>query len=371
MAIYKDTQGSAKMSEALDHTPVTEVRVAHRFDESALAAYLYANIEGFAGPLSVRQFSGGQSNPTFLLDAASGRYVLRKQPPGELLPSAHQVDREYRVMHGLGSIGAPVPQMLSLCQDKSVIGTDFYVMNCVEGRVFSDPALPGLNAAERREIYLDLARVLGRIHRVDYKFVGLEGFGRPADYVARQIARWSKQYLLAKTHRIDSMDRLMEWLPERIPDEDGDETASTIVHGDYRLGNTIVHPTEPRIIAVLDWELSTIGNPLADLSYLCQPYHIEVAEEGDENPISGFDPEVVGIPGEQEVIDEYCRAMGRAKVADWGYYIVFNMFRSASILQGVYKRGLDGTASSESAHEYADASQSRANRAWELAQELG
>lgn len=355
------------MNEVLDHTPLTEVRNAHRFDMSALESYMQAHIEGFLGPLSVRQFEGGQSNPTFLLESPSGHYVLRKQPPGELLPSAHQVDREFRVMHGLGVVDAPVPKMLRLCTDRSVIGTDFYLMSWVDGRVFTDPTLPGLEPAERREIYLDLVRVLGQIHNVDYKAVGLATFGRPADYVARQISRWSKQYLLAKTVEVESMQRLMEWLPRHIPSEDADERLSTVVHGDFRLGNTIVHRSEPRVIAVLDWELSTIGNPLADLSYLCQQYH---SEEGSENPIAGVAGEILGIPTEQELIDEYCNATGRSGVEHWGFYIVYNMFRSASIIQGVYKRGLDGNASSETARQYADACRMRADCAWNLVEKL-
>ena len=353
--------------QATDHTLLTEVRSAHRFDEDALVAYMKAHVAGFEGPLTIRQFEGGQSNPTFLLKAPSGKYVLRKQPPGELLPSAHQVDREYRVMHGLGQVGAPVPEMLSLCRDKSVIGTDFYLMGHVDGRVFSDPMLPGLDAHDRREVYLDLVRVLGAIHKVDYADIGLEGFGRPANYVARQISRWSKQYLLAKTEEIESMERLMAWLPEHIPDEDGDEALSTVVHGDYRLGNVIVHPEQPRVVAVLDWELSTIGNPLSDLSYLCQQYH--VGNEG-KSAISGSIAEVPGIPGEQPLIDAYCEVAGRERVDNWGFYIAYNMFRSASIIQGVYKRGLDGNASSDSAREYADACRWRADGAWAFVESL-
>ncbi len=355
------------MGELIDHTPLTQVRSAHRFDKSALLEYMQAHVSSFKGPLKILQFEGGQSNPTFLLQSPSGKYVLRKQPPGELLPSAHQVDREYRVMHGLGQVGAPVPEMLSLCRDKSVIGTEFYVMSAVEGRVFSDPMLPGVDANERREIYLDLVRVLATIHSVDYREIGLEGFGRPANYVSRQISRWSKQYVLAKTEEIDSMERLMAWLPEQIPHEDADESLSTVVHGDYRLGNVIVHPEEPRVVAVLDWELSTIGNPLSDLSYLCQQYHVG---EESKSAISGSIAEVPGIPSEQTLIDEYCRVAGRTGVENWGFYIAYNMFRSASIVQGVYKRGIDGNASSDSARLYADACRLRADGAWVFVQNL-
>ncbi len=355
------------MGELTDRTPLTPVRSAHRFNEVALLEYMRAHVSDFEGPLKIQQFEGGQSNPTFLLESPSGKYVLRKQPPGELLPSAHQVDREYRVMHGLGRVGAPVPDMLSLCRDKSVIGTDFYVMGAVDGRVFSDPMLPGVDADDRREIYLDLVRVLATIHRVDYLEIGLEGFGRPANYVARQISRWSKQYVLAKTEEIESMEKLMAWLPEQIPDEDADEALATVVHGDYRLGNVIVHPKEPRVVAVLDWELSTIGNPLSDVSYVCQQYHIG---EESESAISGSIAQVSGIPSEQALIDEYCRVAGREGVKNWGFYIAYNMFRSASIIQGVYKRGLDGNASSDSARLYADACRLRADGAWAFVQSL-
>ena len=362
-----DTASDTAVSDATDHTPLTEVRSAHRFDEQALVAYMRSQVPDFEGPLEIRQFEGGQSNPTFLLESPSGKYVLRKQPPGELLPSAHQVDREYRVMHGLGQVGAPVPQMLSLCRDRSIIGTDFYLMAWVDGRVFSEPTLPGLEADHRREIYLDLARVLGGIHNVDYRQVGLEGFGRPANYVARQLSRWSKQYLLAKTEDIESMERLMAWLPKHIPDEDGDESLSTIVHGDYRVGNVIVHASEPRVVAVLDWELSTIGNPLSDLSYLCQQYHIG---EETTSAISGVNPELPGIPSEGELIDAYCEVVGREGVDNWGFYIAYNMFRSASITQGVYKRGLDGNASSDSAKLYADGCRLRADCGWAFVEAL-
>ena len=355
------------MEVGLDHTPLTPVRAAHRFDAAVLEGYMSAHVEGFRPPVSVQQFEGGQSNPTFLLESPSGRYVLRKQPPGELLPSAHQVDREFRVMYGLGQVGAPVPAMLRLCLDRSVLGTDFYLMGWIEGRVFSDTLLPGLEPGDRREIYLDLVRVMGQIHRVDFREVGLMEFGRPANYVARQIARWSKQYLLAKTVDIPAMERLMEWLPAHIPEEDADERRGTIVHGDYRLGNTIIHPTEPRVVAVLDWELSTIGNPLSDLSYLCQEYHGDAsADIGLSSPRRAE----LGIPSEKELIDEYCRAFGRERVENWEVYLVFNMFRSAAIIQGVYKRGLDGNASSETAREYADACRLRSELAWHMVEEM-
>lgn len=354
------------MYPAVDHTPLTPVRPAHRFDVGALERYMAEHVRDFQGPLDVQQFEGGQSNPTFLLESPSGCYVMRKQPPGELLPSAHQVDREFRVMRGVGQAGRPVPEMLSLCQDRSVIGTDFYIMSHVAGRVFSDTLLPGLEPDERHEIYLDLMRVLGQIHQVDHRAVGLAEFGRPANYVARQVSRWSKQYLLAKTVEIPAMHQLMQWLPENIPEEDGREELASIVHGDFRLGNVIVHGTEPRVVAVLDWELSTIGNPLCDLSYLCQEYHGEASDIGLSSPRRAD----LGIPSEQELIDEYCRETGRKSVANWNFYIVYNMFRSASIAQGVYKRGLDGNASSDHAAEFSDACRTRAEVAWKRVEEF-
>lgn len=367
--MYEEVKARSKTEEtqAHDHTPLTPVRDAHRFDVEALERYMGRHVQGFEGNLNVQQFEGGQSNPTYLLDAPSGRYVLRKQPPGELLPSAHQVDREYRVMYGLGQVGAPVPKMLCLCLDRSILGTDFYLMDWVEGRVFTDTLLPSLLPEDRREIYLDLMRVLGQIHSVNYQEVGLQKFGQPANYVARQISRWSKQYLLAKTVEIPAMEHLMEWLPAHIPEEDAVEALGTIVHGDYRLGNTIIHPTEPRIVAVLDWELSTIGNPLSDLSYLCQEYHGDVsADIGLSSPRRAG----LGIPSESELIAAYSKAAGRESIENWEFYLIFNMFRSAAIAQGVYKRGLDGNASSETAREFSDACRARSEQAWQKVRAL-
>ena len=248
---------------------LTPVREAHKFDDQALEQYLLAHVEGFQGPMEIKQFEGGQSNPTFQLITPNQRYVLRKQPPGELLPSAHQVDREYRVMHGLWNTDVPVPKMFCLCEDPEVIGTKFYVMEMVEGRLFTETRIPSVSNEDRRAIYLDLARVMALLHAVDPAAVGLETFGRPGNYYERQIGRWSKQYLASQTEDLPSMNKLMEWLPNNIPAEAG----SVIVHGDYRLGNVLIHPTEPRIVAVLDWELSTLGDGLADLGYLCQDYH--------------------------------------------------------------------------------------------------
>ncbi len=342
---------------------LTPVREAHRFDEAALAAHLARHVDGFEPPLVIRQFEGGQSNPTFLLEDRQRRYVLRKQPPGELLPSAHQVDREHRVMQALEHTGVPVPRMFCLCEDPEVIGTKFYVMEHIEGRLFTEALLPTLSPAERGAIYHDLARVLATLHAIDPETVGLAGFGRPGNYFERQIGRWSKQYVASKTEQIDAMDHLMQWLPDNIPQQG----RTVIVHGDYRLGNMLIHPTEPRIVAVLDWELSTLGDGLADLGYLCQDYHADAYfSEG----LSSADLPALGIPTEAEFVAEYCRHAGRDGVENWLFYVIYNMFRSAGIIQGVYKRGLDGNASSDTALEYREIARIRSERAWQLVESL-
>ena len=354
------------MTEQNATDPVlTPVRPGHEFDQEALRAFLAERADGFEGPLEVLQFEGGQSNPTFLLRAHGGEYVLRKQPPGELLPSAHQVDREYRVMDALGPTDVPVPRMVALCEDPEVIGTKFYVMEKIEGRVLTDLQLPEESRADRRAIYLDLVSVLAKLHRVDPGAVGLGAFGRPGNYYARQISRWSRQYEASKTEEIEAMDRLLAWLPDRIPASD--ETG--IVHGDYRLGNVILHPEEPRIVAVLDWELSTLGHPLADLGYLCMDYH----SPGYDGQGLGNLPSLAdhGIPTEKEMLARYCEETGRERIEDWTFYLAYNLFRSAAIIQGVYRRGLDGNASSARALEYAPVCRMRAELAWSLVEEAG
>lgn len=347
----------------MSNVELTSVREAHRFDEEALARYLSSHVEGFTGPLKVEQFEGGQSNPTFRLEAGGVRYVLRKQPPGKLLPSAHQVDREYRVMNALEQTDVPVPRMVALCEDPEVIGTKFYVMEWVDGRVFAETRLPDQTPEARRAIYLDMARVLARLHSVDPAEVGLAEFGRPGNYYERQIGRWSKQYLASKTEEIEAMDRLMDWLPKNIPEQ----KKTVIVHGDFRLGNMLIHPTEPRIVAVLDWELSTLGDGLADLGYICQDYH---GESYEDRGLAGADLEALGIPTEEEMVAEYCRHAGIGEIDNWPFYLIYNMFRSAAIIQGVYKRGVDGNASSSTALEYKDAARTRSERALALMQEL-
>jgi aminoglycoside phosphotransferase (APT) family kinase protein len=345
-----------------DTAVLTAVRSAHRFDENALATYLERSVDGFRGPLALRQFEGGQSNPTFLLETPTSRYVLRKQPPGELLRSAHQVDREFRVMHALADTDVPVPRMLAACDDVSVIGTKFYVMEYVVGRVFSDSLLPDLDPEERSAVYTDLARVLACLHRVDPSAVGLDSFGRPGNYYARQISRWSKQYLASKTEEVEAMDHLMKWLPAHIPETD----ETVVVHGDYRPGNVLIHPNEPRIVAVLDWELSTLGHPLADLGYICMDFHVT-----GHASVSLASPEAreLGIPSEAEFVDAYCRAAGRERIENWDFFLTYNLFRSAAIIEGVYRRGLDGNASSETAVEYKGVCRARAENAWSIARQ--
>jgi len=339
---------------------LTPVRSAHRFDEHALDIYLQNYFQGYRGPLSVRQFEGGQSNPTFLLTAAEGKkYVLRKKPPGKLLPSAHQVDREYRVMKALEKSDVPVPAMYLLCEDKNIIGTTFFVMEYVQGRILEDINLPDMTPAERRAIYFDMARVLAALHSVDYTALGLENYGKPGNYFIRQIGRWSKQYVAAKTDEIPSMERLMEYLPANVPADD----TSCIVHGDYRMGNMLFHPTEPKVAALLDWELSTLGHPLGDLGYCCMFYHAGIA---GRTSVAGLAGPAGGIPTEKEFLAEYCRLSGRCSIPNWNFYLAFSFFRLASILQGVYKRGIMGNASSTEAVERGRMARDIADLAWAL-----
>jgi len=342
---------------------LTPVRPAHVFDEARLADYMRANVEGFRGSLRVLQFEGGQSNPTFhLTDAADRMYVLRKKPPGKLLPSAHQVDREYRVIKALSDHSdVPVPKPYALCQDDGVIGTAFYIMEFLPGRILADPKMPGISPADRGKIFDSMNDVLARIHNVDYKAAGLGDFGREGQYIQRQISRWSSQYDLARTHDIPSMEQLKSWLPAHIPPDD----ETRINHGDYRLGNTIVHPIEPRIIAVLDWELSTLGHPLADLGYNCMVYHFGEGFGASEG-YAGMDLEAFGIPSETDYVAAYARRTGRKEIPDWDFYVAFSLFRLAAIVQGVYKRGLDGNASSDTAKSYGDRARVLAELGWSL-----
>ncbi|MDF2582111.1 MAG: aminoglycoside phosphotransferase [Mycobacterium sp.] len=341
---------------------LVDVLPQHRFDEAALLRYLRAH--GIDGPLQIRQFQGGQSNPTYHLLSATGEFVLRKKPPGTLLPRAHDVGREYRVMSALAGSDVPVPAMRAMCEDDSVLGTPFFVMDHVPGRIFPDRVLRDGTPAERAAVYRDLAQVLARLHKVDWRAAGLTDFGRPDGYLARQVALWTRQWEAAKVEECAEMDRLAAWLPAHLPD--GDEAC--IAHGDYRLGNVLLHPTQPRIVAVLDWELATIGHPLADLGYAAMTYHLP----GDTDPlmgVAGEDLTGTGIPDESEFVAEYCRAAGREVPGDLPIFVVFSMFRLASIVAGVWRRGLDGNASDARAGTdlFRDRYRSLAERAWALA----
>jgi aminoglycoside phosphotransferase (APT) family kinase protein len=331
----------------------------HAIDTARLADWLSARIAPLAGPLEVAQFKGGQSNPTYLLTAGSQSYVLRRKPPGKLLPSAHAVDREFRVIKALAGTGVPVARAHALCEDESVIGTAFYVMEYVEGRVFWDPKLPEQSPAERSAIHDEINRVIAALHAVDYAAVGLGDFGRTGEYIARQVARWSKQYVASETEKIEAMDNLIEWLPGNIPA--GDETR--IVHGDYRIDNVIFHPHEPRILAVLDWELSTLGHPLADFAYHCMVWRIP---PGVFRGLGGLDLPSLGIPTEREYVATYCRRTAREGIAerDWEYYLAYNLFRIAAIAQGVMARALQGNASSAQALQTGRAARPLAELAW-------
>ena len=310
-----------------------------RIDETALDKHLREHLEGYAGGLKVHQFRGGQSNPTFMLEAGDSTYVLRKKPGGKLLKSAHMVDREYRVMTALADTDVPVPRTYLLCEDESVLGTAFFVMDYLKGRLFWDQALPDLSQEQRAAHYDEKNRVLAALHSVDPDAVGLSDFGKHGEYVARQVHRWSKQYVAAKTEDIPAMDRLMEWLPDNIPEPD----LTCVVHGDFRFDNMIFHPSEPRVLGILDWELSTLGHPFSDLAYDCLRYHLK-AEDGKTLADRGN-----GIPSEKEYVAAYCKRRGLDEIPYYNFYMAFSMFRLASIVQGVYRRGLDGNASSPEA----------------------
>ena len=330
-------------------------------DVVRLASWLEANIEGFAGPLKVEQFKGGQSNPTYKLTAGSGSYVLRRKPSGALLPSAHAVDREFRVLRAVAGTGVPVPEVLALCEDAAVIGTMFYVMRFVAGRVFWDQRLPELTRGERAEIFDSLNATIAALHRIDPTAVGLTDFGRPGNYMQRQVARWSKQYRAAETTPIDAMDRLIDWLPAHLPPE----SKTRIVHGDFRLDNVIVHPTQPRVIAVLDWELSTLGDPLGDFAYHMMSWRLEPELF---RGLARVDFGALGIPNENAYLAAYRRRTGEDPGTHWEFYMVYSLFRVAAILQGIGKRALDGTAASPSAAALGSKAAPIAARAWSMAQ---
>ena len=336
------------------------VEERHRIDLGALQAFLKFKI------VQVEQFKGGQSNPTYRITAADGkRYALRRKPPGKLLPSAHAVDREFKVISALHPTGFPVAKPLVLCEDESVIGTAFYVMDCVEGRVLWDQSLPGMSKAGRFAVWDELNRVISRLHLVDYRAVGLEDFGRPGNYIERQVARWTKQYQASETERIEAMDNLIAWLPKNIPPE----TGTAVVHGDFRLDNAIYHPSEPRILAVLDWELSTLGEPLADFAYHCMSWHIP---PGQFRGIAGLDLEALGIPSEADYIRMYCKRVNREPIdpSHWDFYIAYNLFRIAAILQGILKRVVDGTAASAHARDAGSRARPLAELGWRQVEKI-
>ena len=352
------------------YTGTRPVAEQHAFDVAALTAYLERALPDFRGPVSVEQFKGGQSNPTYKLITPACSYVMRAKPGpvARLLPSAHAIEREYAVMQGLHGTDVPVARMHLLCDDESVIGRAFYIMEFVEGRVLWDQSLPGMGNAERAAIYDEMNRVIAALHSVDFAARGLAAYGRPGNYFERQIGRWTKQYQASITEPIEAMDRLIEWLPAHIPASARDETQVAIVHGDYRLDNLIFHPAEPRVLAVLDWELSTLGHPLADFSYHCMSWHIP---PGMFRGIQGLDLPSLGIPSEQDYIARYCERTGFATPAqlqtDWSFYLAYNMFRLAAILQGIAKRVEAGTASSAQAVKSGAGARPLAEMAWRFA----
>lgn len=335
-------------------------------NEAALADYLRAHVPEIRGPIAIEPLNGGQSNPTFRLRTKERSYVLRKQPAGELLPSAHAVDREYRVITALGRTDVPVPGTYCYCDDRSVLGTLFFVMEFADGRQFWDPALPELDAADRAALWDDINSVIARLHNVDYAAIGLGDYGKPGNYFERQIGRWSKQYRASETESIDSMDRLIEWLPRNIIADD----ASAIVHGDFRLDNLIIHKTEPRVIAVLDWELSTLGHPLADLSYHVMVWRLTQEEF---RGMAGKDLATLRIPTEEEYVQRYCERTGRKGIAarDWEFCVVFSMFRLAAILQGIAKRVLVGTSADAGGAEVGRRARTIADIAWRQVESIG
>jgi aminoglycoside phosphotransferase (APT) family kinase protein len=339
-----------------------DVLPAHRFDDTALATYLEHHLSGFTGPMTVRQFQGGQSNPTFLLTTPSRKFVLRKKPPGKLLPSAHQVEREFAVMTALYGTGVPVPEPLVLCENPEIIGTAFYVMSFIENRVFTAPGMPGATPDQRSGVYNAMAETLAKLHAVDWQACGLSTFGRPEGYLTRQVERWTKQYIATKTDDIPAMDQLMAWLPAHTPPSH----EAAIAHGDYRLGNLLIHPAAPKVVAIVDWELATIGHPLADLAYACMAYRMPT-----DDPVfaglGGVDLKQLGIPTEDELVSVYCRASGRAEIPHWPFYLAFSYFRLAGITQGVYARSLQGNASDLKAKYYGAVAKTSAQIGWSVA----
>ena len=344
---------------------------SHAFNVQALQAHLERHLPGFVGPLQVEQFKGGQSNPTYKLITPGTAYVMRSKPgpAAKLLPSAHAVEREYRVMKALHGTGVPVPRMHHLCEDEAVIGRAFYVMEFVQGRVLWDQSLPGMEVAGRNAIYDEMNRVIAALHSVDVAAAGLHDYGKPGNYFERQIGRWSKQYLASVTEPIPAMDQLLAWLPTHLPATALDNSQVSVVHGDFRLDNLVFDADRPQVLAVLDWELSTLGHPLADFSYHCMAWHIP---PGVFRGIGGLDHAALGIPSEREYVRRYCERTGRsnpdAVMADWNFYLAYNLFRLASITQGIAKRVVEGIASSAQARATGAATRTLAEMAWGFAE---
>ena len=344
-----------------DYIGTMAVQEKHRFDEQRLAGFMAENVAGFVPPLAVEQFKGGQSNPTYrLTDGAGRRYVLRRKPPGKLLPSAHAVDREFRVISALNRTDVPTPKAYALCEDDGVVGTPFYIMEYCDGRVLWDPLLPDVPKDGRLAIYKAKFDVLARLHAVDYAALGLADVGRPGSYVARQISRWGKQYKASETETIEAMDRLLDWLPAHLPQND----ETVLVHGDYRLDNMVFHSSEPRVLGVIDWEISTLGDPLAELSYLCMLWRTPM----DWGGLKGHDLVSLGLPSEEEMVAHYCGLSKRAVPAPalWEFYMAYNLFRVSCIRQGVYARSLDGTASNVRAADSGKLVRPAAELGWQL-----
>lgn len=335
-------------------------------DDAAVGVYLADTVAGFIGPVTSEKFSDGQSNPTYLLKTVNAEYVLRRKPPGQLLKSAHAVEREFRVMQALYATDVPVPKTLHLCSDESIIGSVFFIMEYVKGSIYWDPALPESSAAERRKIYIEMCRVLANLHKVNVDEVGLGDFGRPGDYFARQISRWTQQYIASKTEAIAEMDFVIDWLPDNLP---ADDDRVSLVHGDYRLDNMIFKSDEPRMAALLDWELSTLGHPLADLAYQCMQLRMDPGKY--LRGLNGIDRAALGIPSEAEYVEQYCERCGLEGIENWPFYLVFGFFRMAAILQGVKKRALDGNASSAIALEYGALVRPLAEKAMAVIREEG
>jgi len=343
-----------------------EVEDHLKLNDKALVEYLSDHIPDFSLPLTFKRFKGGQSNPTYQLNTPNRNYVLRRKPPGELLPSAHAVDREYRIIKALHGTGFPVPEPYVLCEDESVIGTMFYVMEMVEGRVFWEMSLPGMSPADRTKIYDAKIQTLARFQQLDYREIGLEGFGKPTDYFARQLHRWGKTYVASETESIPEMDKLNEWLPKNIPEDN----AVSLIHGDYRMDNMIYHPTEPKVVAVLDWELATIGHPLGDFTYHLVPWLVP-AMGNKMSTLAGLDLASLGIPTEEQYTARYCELTGRDAIDNMDYYRAYTVWRIAAIYQGIVKRVEEGTAASADAPKDASMVRILAERAMEFAQRAG